>query len=134
MSITFSEQKDFDTRQLQELFLSVGWSSGDYPDDLALAMRNSHSVVSAWDDDRLVGLMNALDDGSMTAYFHYLLVRPEYQAQGVGRQLVSTMLQQYESYARKVLVAYDEQVGFYEKCGFTIAGGKTPMFVTHLTT
>lgn len=134
MPVTYSQQKEFDTRQLQELFLSVGWSSGDYPDDLALAMRNSHSVVSAWDGARLIGLMNALADGAMTAYFHYLLVRPEYQSQGIGRRLVSTMLDQYDSYARKVLIAYDAEVSFYEKCGFELGGGKTPMFVTHLTT
>jgi len=134
LSITYSEHKEFEARQLQDLFLSVGWSSGNYPDDLALAMRNSHSVVSAWDGARLVGLMNALADGAMTAYFHYLLVRPEYQSQGIGRQLVLKMLGQYESYARKVLIAYDAEVGFYERCGFELGGGKTPMFVTHLTT
>lgn len=134
MAITYSEQREFDPRQLQELFLSVGWSSGNYPDDLALAMRNSHSVVSAWDGDRLVGLMNALSDGAMTAYFHYLLVMPEYQSQGIGRRMVSQMLDQYESYARKVLIAYDREIGFYEKCGFELGGGKTPMFVTNLTT
>lgn len=134
MSITYSEQKEFDTRQLQELFRSVGWSSAEYPDELARAMSNSHGVVSAWDGAMLVGLMNALSDGAMTAYFHYLLVRPEYQAQGIGRELVTTMLGRYESYARKVLIAYDEEVGFYERCGFELAGGKTPMFVTHLAT
>lgn len=134
MSITYSEQREFDTRQVQELFLSVGWSSGNYPDELALALRNSHSVVSAWDGARLVGLMNALSDGAMTAYFHYLLIRPEYQSQGIGRQLVTAMLDRYESYARKVLIAYDEEVAFYEKCGFELGGGKSPMFVTHLTT
>ncbi len=53
-------------------------------------------------------MMNALADGAMTAYFHYLLVRPEHQSRGIGCKLVSTMLDRYESYARKVLIAYDE--------------------------
>jgi hypothetical protein len=57
----------------------VGWSSGQYPEALAVAMRNSDRVVSAWGGEKLVGFMNALSDGAMTAYFHYLLVRPEYQ-------------------------------------------------------
>lgn len=30
-----------------ELFRSVGWSSGENPDELVVAMRNSHRVVSA---------------------------------------------------------------------------------------
>ena len=134
MPITYRDQTEFDACQLQELFLSVGWSSGNYPEDLACAMRNSHGVISAWDGDRLVGLMNALADGAMTAYFHYLLVRPEYQDRGIGRRLVSDMLERYETYARKVLIAYDGEVGFYERCGFELGTGKSPMFVTHLTT
>lgn len=134
MPVRYSTQKDFDRHQLQNLFLSVEWSSGKYPDELVVAMRNSHQVVSAWDGEKLVGLMNALSDGIMTAYFHYLLVRPEYQDQGIGRQLVETMLQEYRDYARKVLIAYDAEVGFYEACGFEAGAGKTPMFVTCLTT
>jgi hypothetical protein len=78
MEIKYSAIKDFDKDKLQELFLSVQWSSGNYPDQLQIAMRNSHSVVSAWDDNKLVGLMNAISDGILTAYFHYLFVSPEY--------------------------------------------------------
>jgi len=67
-------------KQLQDLFLSVQWSSGNYPDQLQIAMTNSHRVISAWNGDQLVGLINALSDGVMTAYFHYLLVHPDYQS------------------------------------------------------
>lgn len=134
VAIEYSQDKGIDRDQLQDLFLSVGWSSGNYPDELAQAMANSHSVVCAWHEGRLVGLMNALSDGVMTAYFHYLLVRPEYQSQGIGQRLVSTMLEQYRDYARKVLIAYDAEVDFYRHCGFEIGTGKTPMFVTSLTT
>jgi len=51
-----------------------------------------------------------------------------------GRQLVSTMLEEYRDYARKVLVAYDAEIDFYQRCGFEIGTGKTPMFVTYLAT
>ena len=36
-----------------------------------LVMKNAHSVYSAWNGDKLVGLINYLSDGIMTAYFHY---------------------------------------------------------------
>ncbi len=134
MVIEYTQDKNIDRDQLRDLFLSVGWSSGDYPDKLAAAMANSHSVVCAWHEGTLVGLMNALSDGVMTAYFHYLLVRPEYQSQGIGRRLVSAMLDQYRDYARKVLIAYDAEIDFYRHCGFETGVGKTPMFVTYLTT
>jgi GNAT superfamily N-acetyltransferase len=134
VAISYSSDRQFEPAALQGLFLSVGWSSGDYPDRLVVAMRNSHHVVSAWDGETLVGLMNALSDGIMTAYFHYLLVRPEYQSRGIGHRLVTMMLDEYRDYLRKVLIAYDEEIGFYEHCGFEVGQGKSPMQVTCLAT
>lgn len=130
IEIKYIKTKEFNKEQLQDLFLSVGWSSGEYPDKLHIALKNSDKVVSAWDDDKLVGLINALSDGIMTAYFHYLLVRPGYQSSGIGKNLVLTMLEEYKDFARKVLIAYDKEVPFYQKCGFEIGDSKTPMFIT----
>lgn len=132
--IRYSDKQEFTVDQLRDLFLSVGWSSGQYPDRLQVAMRGSHSVVSAWDGDQLVGLMNCLADGVMTAYFHYLLVRPEYQGKGIGKQLTLMMLDRYKDYARKVLIAYNEEIGFYEHLGFKVSTVSSPMFITYLTT
>lgn len=134
MTICYKTTKDFTTKELQELFLSVNWSSGNYPEQLQEAMKNSHRVVSAWDGDKLVGLINALSDGVMTAYFHYVLVRPDYQSQNIGKTLINKILEEYKDYARKVLISYDSEVSFYEKCGFDAAKDKTPMFITFLTT
>jgi hypothetical protein len=44
------------------------------------------------------------------------------------------MLDHYRDYARKVLIAYDSQIGFYEACGFKPGVAATPMFVSFLTT
>ena len=129
MNVSYREIKEFDANHLRELFLSVEWTSGKYPEKLQAAMRNSHSVISAWDGDKLVGLMNCLSDGGMTAYFHYLLVRPEYQGKGIGRTLVQMMLEKYASFLRKVLIADNEQAGFYEKCGFIAGAGTTALFL-----
>ena len=49
MSIIYKDTKEFRPGDLQELFLSVEWSSGHFPEKLALAMQNSGSVFSAWD-------------------------------------------------------------------------------------
>lgn len=134
MNIHYTNLQEFTPEQLQSLFLSVKWSSGDYPDKLQTAMRNSDTVISAWYGDTLVGLINALSDGIMTAYIHYLLVMPEYQGHGIGKQLVLKILDHYKDYARKIIIAYNAEVSFYQKCGFEAGEGKTPMFVTYLTT
>ena len=85
------------------------WSSGHFPDKLVIAMKNFKTVVSAWDGDKLVGMICAMDDGIMNAYVHYLLVRP-------------------------VVVAYDKEMDFYEYCGFKKATDASPMFITSLWT
>jgi len=100
MEIKYNNNKIFTADQLRDLFLSVEWSSGNYPDKLQVAMENSHTVFSAWDGEELVGLINCLSDGVMTAYFHYLLVRPQYQDKEIGRKLVALMLEEYKDYAR----------------------------------
>ena len=134
MSVTYKDTHDFSTQELQRLFLSVEWSSGHYPDKLVVAMKNFKTVYTAWDNDKPVGLICAMDDGIMNAYIHYLLVDPDYQHLGIGKQLVEKMKTKYQDYLRIVIVAYNEEIGFYESCGFKKADGATPMFITSLWT
>lgn len=134
MEITYKDIHDFDEKTLQELFLSVEWSSGHYPDKLVVAMKNFKTVYTAWDKDKLIGLICAMDDGIMTAYIHYLLINPRYQHLGIGKQLVEKMKQKYKDYLRIVIVAYNDEVGFYESCGFDKATDASPMFITTLWT
>jgi len=134
MPFDYKSVKTFDKQKLQNLFLSVEWSSGHFPDKLVVAMENSGAVFSAWDGDRLVGLINALDDGAMTAYIHYLLVDPAYQGKGVGRELVRLISERFKDYLRIVLMAYDKEVAFYEKCGYKVGEGRKAMYITSLWT
>ena len=134
MEIVYQDTHRFQPADLQELFLSVEWSSGHYPDRLVQAMENYETVYTAWDGRKLVGLICAMDDGIMTAYVHYLLVHPKYQHLGIGRQLVEQIKDTYRDYLRLVLVAYHDEMGFYESCGFQKAEDASPMFITTLWT
>ena len=55
------------------------WKSGEYPRKLYKALMNSQTVLTVWDDARLVGLIRVLDDSEILALIHYVLVHPEYQ-------------------------------------------------------
>lgn len=134
MNITYKDSHDFSREELQALFLSVEWSSGHYPDKLVIAMQHFETVFSAWDGDRLVGLICAMDDSIMTAYIHYLLVHPDYHGMKIGRTLVSMVKEKYQDYLRLVIVAYDDEKHFYEHCGFEAAEHSSPMFITSLWT
>ena len=134
MNIDYSDQKEFAKEELERLFLSVDWSSGHFPDKLVAAMRNYKAVYSAWDGDKLVGLISAMDDGIMNAYVHYLLVDPEYHGLTVGRTLVDMVKEHYKDYLRICLIAYNNELHFYENCGFHKADESSPMHLTSLWT
>ena len=57
MDIKYTEEKVFTQKQIEELFLSVNWISGKYPDKLYKALLESSTVITAWDEERLVGLV-----------------------------------------------------------------------------
>ncbi len=132
--IKYKTVKEFTKEELQRLFLSVEWSSGHFPEKLVLAMKGFSSVFSAYDGDKLIGMACAMDDGVMNAYLHYLLVDPAYQGQGVGRQLVAMVKQKYKDYLRIAVIGYDEELSFYQNCGFVKSKDASPLFITSLWT
>ena len=132
MNIIYKDIHTFDQQELQDLFLSVEWSSGHFPEKLVVAMQHFKTVYSAWDGERLVGLICAMDDSVMTVYLHYLLVRPEYHHQGIGKHLVEMMKANYADYLRIVVVAYNKELDFYESCGFKKSDDASAMFITSL--
>lgn len=131
LNIAYKETHIFQPEELEHLFLTVGWASADYPDKLVEAMKGYKTVFSAWDGDKLVGLIAAMDDGVMTAYIHYLLVDPEYQGLGVGKRLAHKLKERYKDYLRITLNATEEAVKFYTSLGFKVDEGERAM---HLTT
>jgi hypothetical protein len=47
MAITYTEERNFMPQQVADLFLSVRWVVGKYPDRLYKALMNSSRVISA---------------------------------------------------------------------------------------
>ena len=88
MEITYTEEKKFTKEQVQQLFLSVGWISGKYPERLYKALMHSSTVLTVWDGEKLVGLARALDDTEMLAQIHYVLVHPDYQGHGIAGKMI----------------------------------------------
>ncbi len=119
MKIEYKTTKEFTAEELQRLFLSVHWESGNYPDKLVQAMKNSTQVISAWDGNKLVGLVRALDDGATVAFLHYLLVDPAYQGHHIGDELMKRVMRSYEDLLYvKIMPSDPKTIPFYEKYGF----------------
>lgn len=128
-NIEYKTQKDFSVDELEQLFLSVEWYLGKYPDKLIAAMKNSSVVFSAWDENILIGLVSALDDGATTVYIPNLLVNPAYQGQGIGKTLLKMMTEHYKGYLGIGLIAEKEKAPFYEHCGFKVEEKQVPIFL-----
>ncbi len=124
MSITYTDKKEFSVSDLQQLFQSVNWMSANYPERLKKAMDNCETVFSAWDNSKLVGLVNAIDDGELTAYVHYLCVNPDYQGQGIGGLLLDKIKEKYKDYLYIIVIAENEGlIKFYSQNGFQQGDG-----------
>ena len=73
----YKKKLDADIRCPLEYGLTIfGGKSGEYPQKLYKALMNSQTVLTVWDDARLVGLIRVLDDSEMFAQIHYVLVHP----------------------------------------------------------
>ena len=126
--IEYKQIKDFESDQLQELFMSVEWFSGNFPEKLQTALHNSSKVISAWDGNKLVGLIRGLDDGIWQATIDCLLVNPAYQGKGIASALLKHLLNEYSDFLYIDVVPDEKKnVSFYEKHGFEIMEEGTPL-------
>jgi ribosomal protein S18 acetylase RimI-like enzyme len=72
----------------------VDWPNPPSPDTHLRLLHGSDHVVAAVDGEtgKVVGLITAVSDGVLSAYIPLLEVLPDYQRQGIGRELVRRML------------------------------------------
>lgn len=106
--------------QLKTLYESVGWSTYlDKSFTLKTLLENSQHSITAWDDERLVGLVRVVGDGLFIAYIQDLLVHPSYHRQGIGTELMQRIYDEV-SYASQVILTTDQTEktqAFYQSVG-----------------
>jgi ribosomal protein S18 acetylase RimI-like enzyme len=120
-SIRFSDcQVDLDLLQLQALFnKSAFWAIDRQLEDLKIVIDRSEPVISAWDDDLLVGFARATSDGVYRATIWDVVIDADYQGLGLGRKLVETVLAHpVMSRVERIYLSTTHQQGFYERMGF----------------
>lgn len=128
-NITYSTHKKLPTDQVVALYQANDWSSSKIPETLLPALRDSHSLVSAWDGEKLIGLGNAISDGHLVVYYPHLLVLPQYQGHGIGAKILSLLKSRYEKFHMHMLTADGKAIEFYQKNGFERAGNTQAMWI-----
>ncbi len=127
MEITLSETRDIKIEEVIELYKANKWSSAKVPDRLYKALLHSHSLITARDGDKLIGLGNPISDGYLVVYYPHLLVHPDYQGKGIGKMIMGRMQEKYKDFHMQMLTADGRAIDFYNKAGFDRAGKTQPM-------
>ena len=128
-AIRYSDTRDLPLENVLALYRANAWSAAEKPALLHQALLGSHSLVTAWDGPRLVGLGNAISDGCLVVYYPHLLVLPDYQRRGIGAELMRRLLARYDGFHQHILVADGRALEFYGKCGFVRAGKTESMWI-----
>lgn len=84
---------------------------------IALMLEHANLLATAWDGDVLAGAARCFTDFAYVTYCSDLAVRAEYQRQGIGRELLRTVLR--AAPCRIVLLAAPKAVDYYPRIGFT---------------
>ncbi len=109
--------------KLQGFF--VGWPHPPSPQTHLRILQQSYRIVLAIDDEtgQVVGCINAISDGVLSAYIPLLEVLPAYQCQGIGRELVRRMLEQLDDLYMVDLTCDPDLQEFYTSLGMCRATG-----------
>jgi len=110
MKIEIRETREIPEDQLLEIYKLNKWSSAEKPDLLYKALINSHTLISAWEHDKMVGIANAISDGYLVVYYPHMIVHPEYQKKGIGSKMMEAMQEKYKKYHQQLLVADDKAI------------------------
>ncbi|MEM8524863.1 MAG: GNAT family N-acetyltransferase [Bacteroidota bacterium] len=114
--------------QILALYTANEWSSAKKPDRLYRGLMNASDLVTVWVGEQLVGLGSALSDQHLVVYYPHLLVHPNFQGRGIGRQIMQAFQEKYANFHQQILVANRKAIPFYKSCGFVRAGTTQSMW------
>ena len=134
MTPIFRDTKDIDWKQLLELQHSAAWCRHRSLEQLTKAINNSQLLITAWEGDRLVACARVLTDYVYRAVIFDVIVHPDYQSKGLGRQLMGQIvnhpsLSEVEYY---FLYTADKE-GFYRHLGWEEYAGKSFRLINRLS-
>jgi ribosomal protein S18 acetylase RimI-like enzyme len=118
MSIVYTDSLENITPEYLTGFF-VGWMNPPTPQTFHKMLMGSYKVWLALDlkTGQVVGVIQAISDGVLTAFIPLLEVLPNYQKQGIARELVTRMFDSLEHLYAIDLSCDNNLVQFYEKFG-----------------
>lgn len=69
------------------LYESVGWGKKD-EDIVRVSLKNSYVTFAVTEGEKVIGMARLLGDGGMAFYLKDLIILPEFQGKGIGKELL----------------------------------------------
>lgn len=122
MPITYRTDASLDVAQVIDLYnrSTLGERRPvDKPDVFQGMIDNASILITAWDENKLVGIARSLSDFTYVTYLADLAVDENYQQQGIGKALIELTQAQSAPECMMVLLAAPKANDYYPKLGFT---------------
>ena len=106
---------------LLALYSSVGWTNyTNNPAMLEEAVKASLWQLAVYDKEELVAYIRLVGDRHSVLLVQDLLVRPDYQRQGIGKKLLEEALATFPHVYQRLLVTErsEKNLSFYQSLGF----------------
>jgi predicted N-acetyltransferase YhbS len=120
--IAFRIGNDLDLDVVLELYRASTLGERRPVDDyerMAAMIRGANLVVTAWDNELLVGIARSLSDFSYCTYLSDLAVRVSHQRRGIGRGMIERTRETGGS-ATLILLAAPNAADYYARLGFKL--------------
>ena len=120
--IKYTSSLEHITKDMLQGFF-VDWPNPPSSKSHLKILKGSYIVWLALKDKRVIGFITAISDGVLSAYIPLLEVLPEYQNMGIGKELVSRMLESLKHLYMIDLLCDKKLQGYYNKFKMTNATG-----------
>ena len=90
-------------------------------DDLPRLQRmieHADLLITAWDEQKIVGVARAVTDFSYCCYLSDLAVNKDYQKRGIGKELVRLIQEQFSDEVALLLLSAPAAMDYYPRIGF----------------
>ena len=107
------------TEAIIELYIKAGLPRPTSDKERIQKMfENSNLVVTAWDNDKLVGISRSITDWVWSCYLADLAVDPGYKKSGIGKGLIQETRNKLGEQSMILLLSVPTALEYYPKVGF----------------